>query len=464
MEEKKIPADPVAPPSPLKVKNWCSWLQQAFMGRKVHTAVITEDFVLTVVFDNKQALSLSTHPQVPLIAFFDQNPPFLDDPLVLKENLGGLSLSDIEAIEGEPILKLTFSGPLDRRLVWEGFKRSSNVLLLDAEDKILWALRSFKGEFRKGLPLEIWQPPPFRPEKEMIEDGVSPEAEIKVSNPESLFQYLLEKAKARRKKNDVSKLKGLERKKEALSGETSEAEKWISLEFKAKTLLSAEGLRRRGETEIKVVDYSVDPPAEEILSLNPSLTVLENAEKMFKLTKKGRERLKLFPARIREIDAKIAELQSEISKIDEASDLVSLYPSKAEKKKQVEKKTVISKLPKNVAAIDLPREFKGFAGKNANGNDYVSFRIGKGEDFWFHVSDYKGSHVVVRNPSRLEELPLETELAAARYAAFHSSAPKGSAVDVTTTKVKFLSRVRKTPGAVYVSRSRKRFVDLNDNG
>ena len=229
-------------------------------------------------------------------------------------------------------------------------------------------------------------------------------------------------------------------------------------------LLSAQNLRRRGESFVKVVDYSADPPREESLEIDPTLSVLENAEKMFKQAKKGRERLKLFPERAARIDSEIARLRLEVQKIYSLGDLLPLYPSPSEKKKQIEKKAVDSKLPKNVASLDLPRGFKGYAGKNASGNDHVSFRMAKGEDFWFHVADYKGSHVVVRNPSRIDELPLEVEMAAARYAASHSSAPGGSAVEVTVTKAKFLSRVKKTPGAVFISSFRRRLVDLGSNG
>jgi predicted ribosome quality control (RQC) complex YloA/Tae2 family protein len=464
MEEEKIPADTVAAPSSSKVKEWSASLKEYFLGKRIHGAYLTEDYVISLAFDSKGTISFSTHPDLPVIAVFKENPPFLDAPMILKENLNGLHLSAIEAVEGEPILKLTFRGALDRVLVWEGFKRSANILILDADGKIIWALRSFKGEFRKGLPLEIWSPPPPRPVSAAVAEKPSTENELTTILPKIVTGYLLEKARARRKKSLVSKIKGLEKKKEALRVEIEEAETWLSFELKAKALLSSASLKKRGETEIKIIDYSDDPPREELLQLNPSLTVLENAEKMFKLTKKGRERLKLFPDRACGIDEKIEELRAQASVIDETEDLALLYPSNVEKNKLKEKKEVVSKLPKNVSALDLPGDFKGFAGKNANGNDYVSFRIGKGEDFWFHIADYKGSHVVVRNPSRLAELPLETELCAARYAASHSSAPKGSAVDVVVTKVKYLARVRKTPGAVYVSRSRKRLVDLKEDG
>ena len=58
-----------------------------------------------------------------------------------------------------------------------------------------------------------------------------------------------------------------------------------------------------------------------------------------------------------------------------------------------------------MAQVPLPSGFAGFAGKNARGNDAATFRLGRGADFWFHVADYTGCHVVVRNPDRRESLP-----------------------------------------------------------
>ena len=45
-------------------------------------------------------------------------------------------------------------------------------------------------------------------------------------------------------------------------------------------------------------------------------------------------------------------------------------------------------------------------GKSAEDNDLLSLRLGEPHDFWFHLAGDSGSHVVVRNPERLERLPV----------------------------------------------------------
>ena len=66
--------------------------------------------------------------------------------------------------------------------------------------------------------------------------------------------------------------------------------------------------------------------------------------------------------------------------------------------------------------------FEVLVGKGDAENDRLTFREAEPLDFWMHVAGAPGSHVVVRNPDRLEELPAEVAEAAAALAAWHSKA------------------------------------------
>lgn len=61
-------------------------------------------------------------------------------------------------------------------------------------------------------------------------------------------------------------------------------------------------------------------------------------------------------------------------------------------------------------------------GRGDRENDLLTFREARPEDFWLHVAGSPGSHVVVRNPDRLDSLPREVAQAAAALAAYHSKA------------------------------------------
>ena len=68
-------------------------------------------------------------------------------------------------------------------------------------------------------------------------------------------------------------------------------------------------------------------------------------------------------------------------------------------------------------------DFEGFeilVGKADADNDRLTFGIAEPRDFWLHVAGPAGSHVVVRNPFGLDELPRPVLQRAAELAAWHS--------------------------------------------
>ena len=69
--------------------------------------------------------------------------------------------------------------------------------------------------------------------------------------------------------------------------------------------------------------------------------------------------------------------------------------------------------------------FEGFeilVGKGDAENDTLTFSIADPQDFWLHVVNFAGSHVVVRNPDQLADLPPIVRGYAAQLAAWYSKA------------------------------------------
>jgi predicted ribosome quality control (RQC) complex YloA/Tae2 family protein len=78
-------------------------------------------------------------------------------------------------------------------------------------------------------------------------------------------------------------------------------------------------------------------------------------------------------------------------------------------------------------------------------NDELTFDVAAPEDFWLHVAGgVAGSHVVVRNPEKLDGLPRALLERAAELAAWHSKARNAARVEVHVCRV---SDVRKRRGA-----------------
>lgn len=83
-------------------------------------------------------------------------------------------------------------------------------------------------------------------------------------------------------------------------------------------------------------------------------------------------------------------------------------------------------------------------GKNNIANDYLTTKLADRHDWWFHVKNQPGSHVVLILKDGETEPPAETFTEAAEIAAYNSKAAGGVMIPVDYTKV---SRVKKPAGA-----------------
>ncbi len=89
--------------------------------------------------------------------------------------------------------------------------------------------------------------------------------------------------------------------------------------------------------------------------------------------------------------------------------------------------------------------FEVLIGRGDAENDYLTFEIADPEDGWLHVAGgTPGSHVIVRNPDKLETLPTVVVRRAAELAAWHSKARHAGRVEVHVCRV---ADVRKRRGA-----------------
>ena len=102
-------------------------------------------------------------------------------------------------------------------------------------------------------------------------------------------------------------------------------------------------------------------------------------------------------------------------------------------------------------------ELEGFeilVGRGDAENDRLTFGLAEPRDFWLHVAGPAGSHVVVRNPDALEELPRPVLERAAELAAWHSKArgARGK-VEVHACRVADVKKPRGfAPGEVLLKR------------
>jgi len=90
--------------------------------------------------------------------------------------------------------------------------------------------------------------------------------------------------------------------------------------------------------------------------------------------------------------------------------------------------------------------FEILVGRGAVENDELTFRVANPVDVWLHAAGYSGSHVIIRNPDRLSELPREVVERAAQLAVWHSKAREARGkVEVHVCKVADVRKPRGSP-------------------
>jgi len=97
--------------------------------------------------------------------------------------------------------------------------------------------------------------------------------------------------------------------------------------------------------------------------------------------------------------------------------------------------------------------FEVLIGRGDEENDLLTFEVAAPEDFWLHVAGgAAGSHVVVRNPEKLDALPQAVLERAAALAAWHSKARAARRVEVHVCRVADVGKRRGAPAGEVVLR------------
>jgi len=100
-----------------------------------------------------------------------------------------------------------------------------------------------------------------------------------------------------------------------------------------------------------------------------------------------------------------------------------------------------------------PRKFTTKSGKsilvgrNSRENNYLTLKIAKPEDLFFHATDFAGSHVILQldKDEFVSRVDLEE---AALYAAYYSKGKGKKQVKVDYTYKKYVTKPRKAPAGL----------------
>lgn len=250
-----------------------------------------------------------------------------------------------------------------------------------------------------------------------------------------------------------------------------------SLQHTGNLLMSNLYRVQRGMSEVSVEDYAADPPVSVTIPLDPRLTPQENADKLFKKSRKRRRGEEHYLRRLKETQEEIEWLEAMSLAVEETDDAIELdvlkkqladagYLKLREEPLRRQTKTGSSALLEAVS----PGGYQLTWGRNPRQNDRVSRQVAASDDLWFHAHNLPGCHLVLRRAGHSGEIPEEDVLFAASLAAGYSRARHDSRVEVMVAEARHVKKPKGArPGLVTVATYRTviveptRIAEVNDS-
>ncbi len=196
---------------------------------------------------------------------------------------------------------------------------------------------------------------------------------------------------------------------------------------------------KKGDSSIEVSNFYGNNEII-IIPLDPLLDPSANMKRYFTLAKKAENTLKHYEIQTDLTNKEIIYLEGikealnyadKIALMEIRQELINGSYLKDNSKKP--KKLKVSYTHYNLDDGEI------WIGKNNLQNDYLTNHLAKPNDYWFHVKDAPGSHVILRCEELSEKNIRAAAMAAALYSKYHSS----SSVPVDYTQKK---NVKKIPG------------------
>lgn len=236
-----------------------------------------------------------------------------------------------------------------------------------------------------------------------------------------------------------AKINKLTNKTEKLQVELNNAKDYEKYLLYGELLLNNKDHISKGMHEIEVLDYYNNKKI--IIALDPRKTAIENSNKYYLKAKKTRTSIKYLSEQIKISQSENKYFKSIQEQLSFASleDTKEIHDELVKNKylKAPKKKERLSKKP-NYLVYKLSNDTI-YVGKNNIQNSYLTHHLAKNDDYWFHVKNASGSHVILKT-SLLNEQNIRQ---AANLAALYSTYASSSSVAVDYTQKKY---VKKIPG------------------
>lgn len=264
----------------------------------------------------------------------------------------------------------------------------------------------------------------------------------------------------------AKKLKKVSKKLDEVNKKIQECSKMNNYQLYGELLINNLYRLNANHTDVVTLEnyYDENKPIE--IPLDIALSPSDNAKKYFKKYHKLKNTISIVTVQKDELEKDIDYLESIVYELQLAKSIAELdrIYQEMEDNNLFSRKTPVKqgtkafrvrnepnrKLTDKKQSDFLSYQIEGFTilvGKNNQENDYLTLKVAKENDIWFHVKDMQGSHVILvvhqKHPSQ------EIINQVASISAYYSKAKQSSNVPVDYTLVKYVKKPSKAkPGMV----------------
>lgn len=195
-----------------------------------------------------------------------------------------------------------------------------------------------------------------------------------------------------------------------------------------------------------------------VIDLDPTMTAIENAQRMYDEARKQERAQKRIPGLIAQADRERGRLASllERARAGELStpDLKEIAARPVAPPQQPHAERLPYRRYHTSGGLEVR------VGRNAKSNDDLTLHHSSPRDIWLHARHVGGAHVVLRWQDAEANPPQRDLVEAAVLAAIHSGARTSKMVPVDYTRRKYVRKPRRSPpGTVMIERAKTVFVE-----
>jgi predicted ribosome quality control (RQC) complex YloA/Tae2 family protein len=201
-------------------------------------------------------------------------------------------------------------------------------------------------------------------------------------------------------------------------------------------------------SQLDAVDYEGNPIQ---IPLNPELTFKENANKLFDKAKRAKHGASMVHEQIERLNLDRVAIQAALTDLERETELQAIESIRDEalKKRWLHQQNAATKTKEErpyegnkIRELSAPGGWRVLYGENSSSNDYLTTRIAKPNDWWFHVRGGTSAHVLIPTANKPEKVSREALEFAAKIAVLNSTSKHSSYVPVDYTLKKYVRKPR----------------------